>query len=272
MEDKTSMKRRQRGVTLNEILVSQARVPVLWIILILSAFVIIWELLPRTGMVSELSLAPPSKVAITMVSLFANFAIPKNLAVTLFEFATAYGVALFLGLGIGFVFGNARRLGELLDPFVLAGFTIPKVTLFPFFVLIFGIGTPTRVIFAAMFGFFPILLATMVALRERKEVLIKLARSMGASPLQTYVKIILPSVSLVVFAGLRLGVIATMTGVLLGEMFVATGGVGLQIMMALAVFRADIVLAYVVTVGLIAILINEMLRRMQNRLARALRL
>lgn len=230
----------------------------------------LWQVVFTANLFSSTWLASPSAVAEEWLRIAADGSLWINLFQTLTEVALAFLLATGVGLGVGFLFGVVRVLGDSLDPFVFLGFSVPKIIWFPFLVFLVGVGVESKIVFGSLYGFFPIVISIMVALKETQPSTVKAARSMGASPIQIYSKIVIPSVAPVIFTGLRIGFILTLTGVLVGEMLVASAGVGLEIMEAATITNPAAILAYVITIGLIAISINESLLLIQGQINGAL--
>ena len=127
----------------------------------------------------------------------------------------AYGI----GLAIGIWMGAHRLSGAVGEPILVALYSLPKITLYPVVLLIFGLGISGKVAFGAIHGILPVALLTMGAIRTIPQVYLRSARTLHLSPWQTIANVLLPAALPEIFTGLRIGFTVTLLGVLLGEMF-----------------------------------------------------
>jgi NitT/TauT family transport system permease protein len=192
----------------------------------------------------------------------------RHFGVTLFEALTGLVIATALGLGIGVLTGANRTATEFVTPIVLALYAIPKIILLPILLMVFGTGLPPKIANAALHAFFPILLNSLVGMREINRIHLKVARSMLASPAQIVSKVYLPSMVLPVFAGIKLGLGLSIMGALLAELFEANAGVGYFIMQFYTKGQIAPMIAIVLALFLLILAINTAMTRMDDRLGR----
>jgi NitT/TauT family transport system permease protein len=183
-----------------------------------------WEGLARAGWVDPLFVPAPSAVARSFGSM-AGLAL-GGLADTLGKTAVAYVLAVVLGVAAGVAIGSARALNDVLHPFVVALYGIPKILVLPWIVLLLGYGTTPAVFYGTLHGFFPIMVLVMGAVRDVDQTLVTVARSLGATTWQLYWKVLLPAIVPSVLAGMRLGIVFCLLGVLVVEMFAGVRGMG----------------------------------------------
>ncbi len=225
-----------------------------------------WELVARLGWVDPLFVPAPSAVATGFRSMGgpALAALGETLAKT----AAAYALAAGVGVPAGIVIGSVRALREVLHPFVAALYGIPKILVLPWIVLVLGFGTAPAVFYGFLHGVFPILVLVMGAVGDVDRNLLAVARAYGARPWQVHVKVILPAVVPAVVAGLRLGLVFCLLGVLVVEMFAGIRGMG-AVMGALANgFRAPELFAATGLVSAASIAIVLGLDALSERLSR----
>ena len=107
-------------------------------------------------------------------------------ACTLFDTLRAFGIAfalsVLIGLAVGFWLGFAKLAGDVLEPMVVALYAIPKLTLYPILLLVFGLGLSAKVAFGVLHGVIPIILFTLTAVRNTKPILIKTGRCTSFHP------------------------------------------------------------------------------------------
>jgi NitT/TauT family transport system permease protein len=190
----------------------------------LLALLAAWEAVARLGWVDPLFVPAPSAVAgaFTRVGPSALAGLGDTLAKT----AVAYGLSVVLGVAGGIALGSARVLRETLNPFVVALYGMPKILVLPWIVLLLGFGTTPAILYGTIHGFFPILVLVAGAVRDVDRTLLGVARAFGASRWQLYRKVVLPAIVPTVVAGMRLGIVFCLLGVLIVEMFAGIRGMG----------------------------------------------
>jgi ABC-type nitrate/sulfonate/bicarbonate transport system permease component len=184
----------------------------------------VWEAAARLGWVDPLFVAPPTAVARALAAI--GPAALAALADTLGKTALAYAIAVGIGVPAGLLLGSARAVHDVLHPFVVALYGIPKILVLPWIVLLLGFGTAPAVAYGALHGLFPILVLVIGGVRDVDPTLITVARAYGARPWQVYWKVILPASVPSVLASLRLGLVFSLLGVLIVEMFAGVRGMG----------------------------------------------
>jgi len=184
----------------------------------------------------------------------------------------AFILALFfsyaVGLSIGIWMGFHRLSGAVGEPILISIYTLPKITLYPVVLLIFGLSLPGRVTFGAMHGVLPVALLTMNAIRNIPPVYLKSARTMHLSPWQTITTVLVPATLPEVFSGLRIGFTLTLLGVLLAEMFAAKAGLGFLIINAMQLLQAQEMVSVTVVLFVFAAAANALLLWIEHRLYR----
>lgn len=231
-----------------------------------AALLAAWEVVARAGWVDPLFVPAPSAVAAAFGSIGA--AALGGLADTLAKTAAAYALAVVLGVGAGLVLGTAARAREVLSPFVVALYGMPKILVLPWIVLLLGFGTAPAVLYGAIHGFFPILVIVMGAVRDVDPMLLTVARAYGARRRDVYVKVIVPAIVPSIIASLRLGIVFCLLGVLIVEMFAGIRGMG-YVMGSLANgFRAPELFAATALVSAASIAIVLGLDALNDRLSR----
>jgi NitT/TauT family transport system permease protein len=183
-----------------------------------------WEAVARAGWVDPLFVPAPSAVAGALARIGRSAL--AGLGETLAKTAVAYVLSVVLGVTLGVIVGSVRLLREVLSPFVVAVYGMPKILVLPWIVLALGFGTAPAVLYGTIHGVFPILVLVMGGVRDVDRTLVTVARAFGASPWQLYWKVLLPAIVPTVLAGMRLGIVFCLLGVLIVEMFAGIRGMG----------------------------------------------
>jgi NitT/TauT family transport system permease protein/taurine transport system permease protein len=188
------------------------------------ALLIAWEAVPRLGLLPELFIPPLTK---TLYVLWLDWSIyAYALWVTVYEVAVAMLIACGIGILLGAVVGGVTKLRILMLPIFSSLYAVPIVILYPIFTAWFGIGSESKIAFAGVYGFFPVMLSTAAGIRTIEEQYLLAARSMGASLPQLVARVIIPASIPTVLTGLRLGGALTIIGVVVSEMLTSAEGIG----------------------------------------------
>jgi NitT/TauT family transport system permease protein len=184
------------------------------------------------------------------------------------EFALGFLLAAGTAVPVGLAAGWYRRLGFVLDPFVAALNATPRIALMPLIVLWVGIGLWSKVAVIFLGAFFPICVSTFSGVRTVSDVHVKVARSFLAGDAHLFRTIVLPSCVPFIVAGLRLGVGRALVGVVVGELYGASAGLGFLIAMAGSTFQTDRVFVGIGVIAAFGIVCNELLARAEARFER----
>jgi NitT/TauT family transport system permease protein len=225
-----------------------------------------WELTVRARLVDPLFVPAPTAVG-RVLGEVTRAALP-SFAETLGKVAVAYGLSVTLGVGLGVILGSARVMRDVLNPFVVLLYGLPKILILPWIVLILGTGVTPAVLYGTLHGFFPVLLLVMGSVRDVDPALVTVARAFGATPGQVYMRVILPAIVPGVLGGMRLGIIFALLGVLIVEMFSGIRGIGFLLGAYANSFQAAELCAATLLVSSISIGIVLALDGLTERLSR----
>jgi len=231
--------------------------------LILLALLVFWELFPRTGLIPEVFLPPLSKVAAVVVKDWREHI--SELSVTLYEVALAMLIACGFGILTGALVGGIALLRNLLLPVFSSLYAVPIVILYPIFTAWFGIGSQSKIIFAGVYGFFPVMLSTAAGIRTIDAQLLLAARSMGASLPQQITRVIIPASIPTVLTGLRLGGALTIIGVVVSEMLTSAAGIGYLVTRYRTILDSAHVFGAIVMILLLSIAFDTLARAIERR-------
>lgn len=210
-------------------------------------------------------ISPPSLIIRAIPSLFSNPGVVQAIFATFYQLVVAFISAAIIGIVIGTIIGLNQKVRRMTMPLVLLVYAIPQMTILPLFVLYLGIGAETKIAFGISHGIFPIILNVIAGVQTIEKAHFTLSESLGASYSQILRRIVLPHMMPSLFTGLRLGISATLLGVILAELYVSTGGIGHYTEMYANSFDAPSMFALVTILALMAVLINELARRIERR-------
>jgi NitT/TauT family transport system permease protein len=236
------------------------------IVLLLTALIVAWQLLYAA--VGDVALTSP-------LATFANAAALLRAPVFLRHFeatAEAFGISLliasFAGVAGGLALGLHRFSGLVAEPMLTALYTLPKVTLYPLVLLVFGLGLSAKIAFGVMHGVVPVILITLNAARNVNPSHLKTARVLRLSAWQTAWTVLAPAVAPEIFTALRLGFSLTLLGVIIGEMFASQRGLGFMLMNGINTHDVPTMMAVILLVVAFAVTAGTLLLAIDRRLHR----
>jgi NitT/TauT family transport system permease protein len=233
---------------------------------IVLVMLLVWQILHQIA--GETALPAPAPTMSYLMHAVASVRFAENAATTLVELVYALLLAYAIGLGVGVWMGAHRLSGAVGEPILVALYSLPKITLYPVVLLMFGLGISGKVAFGAMHGILPVALLTMGAIRAIPQVYLRAARSLHLSPWQTIATVLLPAALPEVFTGLRIGFTVTLLGVLLGEMFASKAGLGYMLMNAMSLAQSEEMMTVAIVLFVFAAIANGLLLWIEHRLHR----
>ena len=233
-----------------------------WCLLIL--MLVAWEGVPRMKLIPELFLPAMSKTLAVLASDWHIYL--SALWVTLYEVAFAILIACGLGITAGAVVGGIATLRDVLLPVFSSLYAVPIVILYPIFTAWFGIGSQSKIAFAGIYGFFPVMLSTAAGIRTIDPQFLLAARSMGATLSQQITRVIIPASLPTVFAGLRLGGALAIIGVVVAEMLTSSAGIGYLVTLNRTILDSPRVYAAILAILVLSIAYDILARALERRM------
>jgi NitT/TauT family transport system permease protein len=186
----------------------------------------LWEYGVRSGRIDPYFTSQPSEIVKRLIEWAKDGSLAQHVPITIIEAFLGFMLGTLAGGVTGFIFGWFSKVAELLDPFIVAIYSLPKVALAPLFILWFGIGIETKIILTAVIVFFLVFFNTYAGVRDTSRELIDIIRLMGAGTWQILWRVVLPSALTVIFVGLRVSVPYALIGAVVGEMMASNRGIG----------------------------------------------
>jgi NitT/TauT family transport system permease protein len=234
----------------------------------MAVFLAFWETSVLLQWVNPLFTSSPSRIVRAAIEMFADGSIYYDLQVSGFEFLVGYGLAVLVGVPLGILMGWYSRLNAILEPFVSALYATPRIALLPLVMIWFGIGIMSKIAIVFLGAIFPILVNTITGVRTIDADFVKVARSFGATDRQLFLTVALPSSVPMLLSGLRLGLGHALVGIVVGEMYGATHGLGFLIAVSGARFQTDKVMVGIILIAGAGVLLAELLRQIERRFER----
>ena len=175
-------------------------------------------------------------------------------------------VAAAIGIALGLLVGRSRLAADYLDPVIQVLRPVPVSAWVPFSLVFFGIGPASAVFLVALGAFFPVVMNTMSGARHVSELHLRSARMLGAQPWFSALRVILPSSLPSILVGLRLALGLSWVLLIVAEMVAVKSGLGYELWNAYYYSRMDVIVAAMVTIGLLGFLSDAALVAVSSRL------
>ncbi|GGS71109.1 hypothetical protein GCM10010156_32500 [Planobispora rosea] len=225
----------------------------------------VWEALPRLGVVDAVFVPPLSEILAAWYDLLLSGQLLDHFQASLIRSLSGFGLAIVLAIPLGLAIGWYRPVAEFLSPVLELFRNTSAVALLPVFILIFGLGETSKIVFVFYACAWPILLNTVSGVRTVEPLLIKSARSMGLGPVRLFQKVILPAAVPTIFTGIRLAGAYSILVLIFAEMVGAKAGLGYLIQDTQFNFRIPDMYAGIITISALGLLFNLLLLSVERR-------
>jgi len=197
---------------------------------------LLWELTGRF-LPNSLFVATPLQALDAAIALARTGELQRHVLVSFQEFILGYAIAAVTGILIGLLVTSSRAVSAIANPWIDGLYATPIIAIAPLVILWFGIGIWSKVFVVFSVVVFPVIINTEAGIRNTDRTLIEAVRSFGATPLQIFRLVSLPSALSFILAGLRLGIGRGLIGVVVGELFGARAGLGYLILQSAETFN-----------------------------------
>jgi NitT/TauT family transport system permease protein len=241
-----------------------------WSMLLLVVLLGGWELGVRVFHVPKFLIPPVSDIAVALwrglaASPFAKDSLWYHSAITVAEILLGFFVGSAIGLAIGVAVSQMPKLEAILEPYVAALQSLPKVAVAPIIVVWLGFGIGSKVAIICLLTFFPVLVTSIAGFKAVDPDRIDLLRSLSATPWQIFRKAKFPSALPYIFAGLNMAAAFAVVGAIVGEFVGAQAGLGVLIQQMEAQMDTGGSFSVFIVLSVIGIVLTYILRRIQQR-------
>lgn len=233
--------------------------------LLVAGFLVCWQLLYIV--VGPDVVSAPLTTLMRAVALLRTEDFWRDAASTGAAFAYACAIGIAGGLVFGLVVGLSRFAAEVADPILGTVYSIPKITLYPIILLIFGLSPAAQIAFGVIHGIFPVAIFTMNAVRNVASVHRRTAKALRLSPWATIATVLAPAAIPEILSGVRIGIAVTLLGILIGELFASSSGIGYALIRATERHNVVDIFALTLLLFLFAVAINALLHAGERRVS-----
>ncbi|ADO43722.1 ABC transporter permease [Ketogulonicigenium vulgare] len=183
-------------------------------------------------------------------------------------FLGGYGLAILVAVPLGLVMGSLKLLGKTLEVYLYALAATPRVAFIPLIIVFLGLGLEAKITVVFMGAVMPIVMNTYTGVQQVDRELIEMARSVGAKRRRIYWRIVLPGSLPYLIAGLRIGATIGLINTVVAELYTSVRGLGGLLATYGNSFRMAEYFVVVLSLALIGVVVTEILRHIEIRLAR----
>jgi NitT/TauT family transport system permease protein len=239
---------------------------ILWPTGTLLVLLVLWELAVRTEFVNPIIVPAATDVATALVDLLGEDYFWTATSVTLQETLIGFVIGVTGAWVLGTLIGISRVFRLAFYPLVVAFQIMPRIALAPLFLTWFGFGITSKIVMAATICFFPLLINVVVGMQTVDEDARALMRSFGASRLEEYRKLTLPSSLPVIFAGIKTAMTLALIGAIVAEFVGASDGMG--VLIKTFNFQLDVAegFAVIVALSIIGLILYGITELIENKI------
>jgi NitT/TauT family transport system permease protein len=236
-------------------------------LLFLLAALALWQGGVELGIIDPFYVSEPTAVVSRLSELVFTPQLYSDMAFTLQNTLIGFAISAVAGVGTACLFYKVPLLQKIVDPYILALYSTPRLALAPLFIIWFGIGPASKIALVVSLCYFVMLLNTYSGLMNVDKRLINQVKMMGGGDWFVFRKVSLPASVPWVLAGTRVGMGFALMGAVVGELIISEHGLGLRLSRASGLFDTTTVFAYLVVVAVLGMVIDQLLRILERSLA-----
>ena len=229
---------------------------------------VIWQGLVSAGLVDAFWISNPLDIARELVRLASSGELVGDIVLTVTEALIAFVISSVLGIASGLILARSPFWDEVMAPLIVVVNSLPRIALAPLIILWFGVGITAKVVTAFSLVYFILLVNTLSGAKNVDHDILTIARLMGASKRDILWRVVLPSATPWIFAGLNLGLTYSLLGVIVAEILSSNQGLGYLIASAAGNFNTAGVFAGLVVLSVVAWLFSYAMRQAEVHLLR----
>lgn len=234
-------------------------------ILIVIAFIAIWEILAKMGKIDSFITSQPSRIVKTFLNLSSN-GLLEHLKITCIETIIGFSLGTVLGFVIAIILWWSPFISKVSEPFLVVLNSLPKIALGPVIIIWVGAGMPAIIVMALAISLIVTILENLNGFLHTDKEKIKMAETFNANKFQILTKIVIPSNIPTFFSSLKVNIGLSLVGVISGEFLVSKGGLGYLIVYGGQVFQLDLVMTSVIILAVVAALMYQSIVMLEKKL------
>lgn len=227
-----------------------------------------WELVGHYVLTNKLFFVPLSDVAVALVKLTLNGELQTHVAASFKAIGYGMAMAIVIGISFGILLGASRVVADYTEVYINALYSTPLVAIAPLLILWLGIGIGSKIAVVFLISVFPIIISTASGVRNVDAHFLDVAKAFGATRWQIVTKVLIPAGLPFVITGVRLAIGRAIVGVVIGELFGASAGLGYLIFTAGQTFDVPALFVGVICLAFAGVSLTWVLQKLEKRLIR----
>ena len=227
-----------------------------------------WEWAWQSNLISPLFFSGPSAIAKQFAYAWTRGNLRADIVYSGANFVLGFSAAVLAGVVLGIIIGWYRLARLMFDPFLNALYATPRIAMIPLIIIWFGVGMWSKVFIVFISAFFPVLVNTVGGMRAIDHDLLRAARAFCATDWQIFKTVAIPGSVPFILTGVRQGVALGLIGVVVGEMFGGSQGVGFMVAYGGQTFATDTLFVGVIIIAASGIILTWLAERLERRFSR----
>lgn len=233
---------------------------------LLIGFIVLWETLSRLKIIDSFIFSSPTKVLKTLITLYQNNNLFAHIYTTTIEVIISFILSFILAFILALTLYSCNTLKKILDPFIVALNSLPKVALGPLIIIWLGTGTKSIVFNSLLISLIVTFITILNGMESCDKDLIKLFKVFGASKKDILFKLIIPSSRKEIIASFKINLSMSLIGVIMGEFLSCKKGIGYLILYGTQVFNLSLVMCGILMLSLLSFIFNIIINSIEKKL------
>ena len=221
-------------------------------LLIITIFLIIWQLLANLNIINTFIFSSPKKVVETILNLYKQKNLFNHIWITIYETVLSFSIATILGTILATILWWFNKLQKIIEPYLTILNSLPKVALGPIIIIWFGAGIKSIIVMALLISLIITIINVYEGFSSVDNNKIKLMKTLGAKKYQIFFKLIFPSSINTIISALKINVSMSLIGVIMGDFLVSKKGIGYLILYGSQVFNLSLVISGIFILCIVA--------------------
>lgn len=226
----------------------------------------IWEIAAKFALLDPFFLPSPSSIFKTTITMIAGGQLERHLLASIIRLIYGFFITVIFAIPLGILVGKARNFRHWINPTLSFFQQIPPIAWIPIFILWLGIDEASKIAVIVYASFFPVFLNTVQGVISVDPKLIEVGRAYMLTPMDMVRRVYIPSASMSIFVGLRLGLSNCWRALVGAELIAASNGIGSLIVEGRVLMQPDKIFVAIFTIGIAGSVIDFCLKRMENKL------
>ena len=235
-------------------------------ILMLSIFILLWQILSDKGIINSFLCSSPKKVFETIISLSKENSLTTHVLATLKEILIGFLLGSFIGIITAAILWFSPFISKVFDPYLTILNSLPKVSLGPIIIIWAGANQNSMIIMALLISVISTIITVYTGFKETNITLIKLMKSFNANKFQILTRVVIPYNKNTIISALKINLSMTFVGVIMGELLVSKEGLGYLINYGSQVFNTNLVITGIILLGMLTTILYLIILLIENRI------